>query len=140
MDFNNVTETIDVDKYDAPDKAYVDMNDTVLRTIEKYKSHPNILRIRLLGKNKPEFKFKHFPPGSQEFDQLLENKNSTAGIPVQVLKRYADICLPLLTDLVNNDGHWPIELRSASITPAHKKMSATNKENYRPVSVFLPVS
>ena len=39
-----------------------------------------------------------------------------------------------------NDGHWPVELRSANITPAHKKMSATDKENYRPISVHPSVS
>ena len=72
----------------------------------------------------------------------MKNKTSTAEIPVQALKRYGDICVPPLTDLINNivnDGHWPIERGSANITPAHKNMSATNKENYRPISVFPPV-
>ena len=43
-----------------------------------------------------------------------------------------------LTDLINNivnDAHWPIELGCANITPGYKKMSTTNKENYRPLSV-----
>ena len=53
--FNNVTETIDVPKYDTPDKAYIDINDPILRAIEKYKSHPSIHRIKLLSKNRPEF-------------------------------------------------------------------------------------
>ena len=81
--------------------------------------------------------------GSQKCDQLLENKTSASEIPVQVLKRYGDICLPPLSDLINNivnDGHWPIERGSANITPAHKNMSATNKENYHPISVLPPVS
>ena len=50
---------------------------------------------------------------------------------------------PPLTDLINNivnDCHWQIELGSANITPAHKNMSATNKENYRPISFLPPVS
>ena len=127
-----------------PDKAYVDINDPILRAIDKYKSHPSIRRIKLLSKNKPEFKFKHFCPWEvKNAINSLKNKTSTAEIPVQVLKRYGDICLPPLTDLINNianDGHWPIELGSANITPAHKNMSATNKENYRPISVLPPVS
>ena len=48
-----------------------------------------------------------------------------------------------LTDHINNlvnNGHWPIEHGSANIIPAHKKMSATNKGSYRPISVLLPVS
>ena len=61
--FNNVTKTIDVPKYDPPDKAYVDINDPILRAIDKYKSHLSILRM----------KFKHFLSlGSQQCDQLLE--------------------------------------------------------------------
>ena len=73
----------------------------------------------------------------------MKNKISTVEIPVQVLKMFGDICLPSLTDLINNivnDGHWPIELGSANITPAHRKMSATDKENCCPISVFPPVS
>ena len=53
--FNNVTETIDVPKYDPPDEAYVDINDPILRAIEEYKSHSSIRRIKLLSKNQPEF-------------------------------------------------------------------------------------
>ena len=33
--FNNVTETIDVPKYDPPDKGYADINDPILRAIKK---------------------------------------------------------------------------------------------------------
>ena len=43
-----------------------------------------------------------------------------------------------LTDLINNivnDAHWPIELGCENITLRYKKMSASNKENYRPISV-----
>ena len=66
--FNNVTETIDVPKYDPliALSAYVDINDPILRVIEKYKSHPSIRRIKLLNKNKAEFKFKHFFPGKSK--------------------------------------------------------------------------
>ena len=69
--FNNVTEATDVPKYYPPDKAYVNINDPILRAIKKYKSHPSIHTIKLLSKNKPEFKFKHFFLGSQNCDQLL---------------------------------------------------------------------
>ena len=71
--FDNVTKTIDVPKYDPSDKAYVDINDPILRAIDKYKSHTSIRRIKLPSKNKPEFKFKHILSlGSQNCNQLLE--------------------------------------------------------------------
>ena len=69
--FNNVTKTIDVPKYDPPDKAYVDINDPILRAIDKYKSHPSIHRIKLLSNNKPKFKT-FLSLGNQKCDQLLE--------------------------------------------------------------------
>ena len=89
----NVTETIDLPKYDPPDKAYVDINDPILRAIEKYGSHPSIHRIKLLSKNRPEFKFEHFPWEVKNAINSLKNRTFTAEIPVQVLKRYGDICL-----------------------------------------------
>ena len=64
--FNNATETIDVPKYDPPDKAHIDINDPFLKAIEKHESHPSIRRIKLLNRNKPEFKFKHFFPGKSK--------------------------------------------------------------------------
>ena len=48
-----------------------------------------------------------------------------------------------LTDLINNivnDQNWPVELGSANITPAHKKLSKTDKGNYRPISVLPSIS
>ena len=60
-----------------------------------------------------------------------------------VLKQSADICVPSLTDLLNNtinDCKWPLELGSAIITPAHKKSSIIAKENYRPITVLPSVS
>ena len=98
----------------------------------------------MLSKNRPAFKFKHFFPWEvKNAINSLKNKTSIAEIPVQVLKGYGDICLPHLADLINNivnDGHRPIELGSANIIPAHKKMSATNQENYHPITVPPPAS
>ena len=64
--FNNATKTIDVPKYDPADKAYVDINDPILRAIDKYKSHPIIHRIKLLSKNKPNLTSNIFVPGKSK--------------------------------------------------------------------------
>ena len=64
-------------------------------------------------------------------------------MPVNILKSSVDVCLIPLTDQLNNivsDCHWPIELGSANITPAHKKEPTTDKGNYHPISVLPPVS
>ena len=52
-------------------------------------------------------------------------------IPMAVLKQSADICVPSLTDLLNNainDCHWPLELGSAIITPAHESHQRLQKK------------
>ena len=62
---------------------------------------------------------------------------------VSILKNSVDVCLIPLTDQLSNivsDSHWPIELGSTNITPAHKKESTADKGNYRPISVLPPVS
>ena len=59
------------------------------------------------------------------------------------LLKCTDACVIPLTDLVNNiinDCSWPVQLGSATITPAYKKSSRTDKGNYRTISVLPLVS
>ena len=47
-------------------------------------------------------------------------------MPLSILKNSVDVCLIPLTDQLNNivnDCHWPIDLGSADITPAHKRVN-----------------
>ena len=63
--------------------------------------------------------------------------------PGQYSQSSIDVFLITLIDQINNivnDCHWPVELGSANITPAHKKEPTTDKGNYRPISVLPPVS
>ena len=142
--FSTITESIDITKYDPIDKEYLSITDPVLRAIGKYKDHPSIARINSVTKNNTEFYFKHFCPWEiKEKVTPLKNKSSSLQMPVSILKSSVDVCLIPLTDQLNNivnDCHWPIELGSANITPVHKKESATDKGNHRPISVLPPVS
>ena len=64
-------------------------------------------------------------------------------MPMMILRQCTDSCVTPLTDLINNivnDQNWPVELGSANITPAHKKLSTTDKGNYRPTSVLPSIS
>ena len=38
------------------------------------------------------------------------------------------------------NSNFPLPLKKADITPAHKKNETTNKENYRPVSILPSIS
>ena len=70
----------------------------------------------------------------------MRNKKSDLQVPMMILKQCTDSCLTPLTDLINNDQNWPVELGSVSITPAHKKLSTTDKGNYCPISVLPSIS
>ena len=138
--FNTITESTDIPKYDPIGKEYLSATDPVFRAVGKYKNHPNLTRINSLIKDNTEFNFKHFCPWEiKEKGTSLKNKSSSLQMPVSNLKNSVDICLIPLTDPLNNivnDCHWPIELGSANITPAHKKESTTDNGNHRPISVL----
>ena len=142
--FSTITESVDIPKYDPIDKEYLSITDPVLRAIGKYKDHPSIARINSLTKNNTEFNFKHFCPWEiNEKVTSLKNKSLSSQMPVSIIKNSTDVCLIPLTYQLNNivnDCHWPIELGSANITPAHKKESTTDKGNCRPIIVLPPVS
>ena len=76
-------------------------------------------------------------------ESIIKNipNNRAAGreIPLHILKQ-SGFTYQMLTDCINDalsQGIFPDSLKLANITPVHKKDEATDKENYRPVSVLL---
>ena len=60
-------------------------------------------------------------------------------IPTKILKDNADICCPILMNLINDTfkkNEFPDELKVADVTPVFKKDDSTNVKNYRPISVL----
>ena len=50
---------------------------------------------------------------------------------------------PIITEMYkesNRKANFPNSLKSAEVTPAHKKEERTKKENYKPVSILYPLS
>ena len=143
--FSEITKSLNIPEYAPKDKNFTKIEDSVLRAIEKYKDHPSIVRISSFsGTNQKRFQFKHFYPWEVRTKILTaRNKKSDLQVPMMILKQCTDSCVIPLTDLINNivnDQNWPVELGSANITPAHKKMSTTDKRNYRPISVLPSIS
>ena len=69
---------------------------------------------------------------------IPNNKAAGGEIPLHILKRYG-FTYQMLTDCINDtlsQGIFPGSLKFANITPVHKKGEATDKQNYRPVSVL----
>ena len=67
-----------------------------------------------------------------------DNKVSGGEIPLHILKQSA-FTYQMLTDCINDAlsrGIFPNSLKFASITSVHEKDEATDKENYRSMSVI----
>ena len=67
---------------------------------------------------------------------------SFMNIPIKILKENTDICLHILTKLINYsiiNSKFPIDLKMADVSPVFKKEDACNKENYRAVSLLPTV-
>ena len=140
-----ITKSLNIPEYALKDNNFTKIEDTVLRAIEKYKDHPSIVRISSFsGTNQKRFQFKQFYPWEVRTKILTaRNKKSDLQVSMMILKQCTDSCVTPLTDLINNivnDQNWPVELGSANITPAHKKLPTTDKGNYRPISVLPSIS
>ena len=64
-------------------------------------------------------------------------------IPAKILIETNDICSQYLKDIFNSsleNNYFPPNLKMADISPAHKRDETTNKENYRPISIWPAVS
>ena len=142
--FSNV-----VKKLEIPDVTF-NLTDTdhildpTHKAINKYRNHPSIIKI---GENiKPDniFEFNCVPPYIVlAAVKHLDPSKTTSFMSIPILKENMDICLHILTKLINCsmiNSKFPIDLKMADVSPVFKKGDACNKENYRPVSLLPTVS
>ena len=69
---------------------------------------------------------------------IPNNKAARGEIPLHILKQ-CGFTYQMLTDCINDalsQGIFPDSLKCANITPVHQKDEATDKQNYRPMSVL----
>ena len=122
---------------------HIDCEDSAINAINKYISHPSIVKIRNLYNQRDNFNFVHVLPEdvSKQISLLKSKKKVSGEIPTHILKLASNSCINSLTDCINNsinDCIFPVELKCADITPVYKKDDPTDKSNYRPISI-LPV-
>ena len=79
-----------------------------------------------------------------EIKGLNQNKATTQkNIPPKILRQSAEVTantLQLLFNKALSNSEFPENLLLADVTPVFKKKNILDKTNYRPVSVFSPVS
>ena len=144
--FSNVVSQLDIQGYKNNKYTHITEFDELLNTVNKFKSHPSIKKIKQNIQITESFFFTipNIPQTQIEIDKLNKNKPTTENnIPSKILKTNSDICAPVITNIYCqsiNKGIFPLYLKQAEITPCHKKGTTTLKENYRPVSILPTVS
>jgi hypothetical protein len=108
-------------------------------------THPSILAIQSSHRPDCTFNFSSITTDfvSKQIDGIgLRKATGNDGISAKILKMAKPaICQPL-TDLVNRSiasGSFPDKLKEAQVVPIFKKKCASDKSNYRPVSI-LPIT
>ena len=117
------------------------IDNPILKTIVKCRSHPSTLAIVSEYKNRANFSF-DFVSKEDVFTEIkvldVSNAIQESDVPVKVIKAnenfFAEaICFYLKKSL---NGKFPNCLNLTIITPVLKKGARTSKNNYRPVSIL----
>ena len=111
----------------------IKQKDSLGEIIKGYELHPSIVKTREIAHFDEKFYLNLDPNKAIPFND----------IPINTIKGCSDIISPYLTNLLNGsikNNIFPDSLKLAEVTLAHKKKETTNKNNYRPVSVFPCIS
>ena len=141
--FSEVVTNLNLPQYHDPTVNVDDIEDTVARTVEKYKNHPSIRLIKENYRNTNNtFHFENVPVKEieKELKNLLSSKAARdTDIPTKVIKDNIDIFTPILLDEFNKSlalGIFPSSMKLANITPVFKKDDRTDKSNYSSISIL----
>ena len=136
--FQSITDPLDLFKWPlgSTDQIY----DSIDRIIDSFWFHPSIKNIKRNYKITSKFSFK---PVSEEFvkdivNNLSSNKAAGGEIPLKILKE-CDFSFYFFTNCINEaikNKKFPDSLKLSNTVPVHKKKDATDKTNYRPVSIL----
>ena len=141
--FNNITQELNLQSWKV--MPLISNLDPIQTAMEKYKSHPSILKIK-----SKTFESNHFSFQAVTEDEVqkliinLDSRKKTSGIiPVKLLQANSSVCSTIITRCINQairNCQFPSKLKLADIIPIHKKGETTIKSNYRPISLLPAVS
>ena len=144
--FSNAVTNLNIEVPTEFLNTSVATTDPVQSAILRYKDHPSIMKIKEKYGDRDNFCFNHVSMTDVETEIMLVNSSKACPkhtIPPTIIKDNSDILTcKLLSDFnISIDSNiFPINLKNADITPAHKNGDRTDKSNYRPVSILPTIS
>ena len=136
--FTNITDTLDIDRP-------IIIDNSVMAAIERYKTHPSIVRIKQLVESNHQFSFCKIGITEvwDEINRLDSTKSVSGNIPTKTLKLSSALCFSEVTNIANSmieNCTFPDTLKKADLSPAFKTGETTTKKNFRPISVLSAIS
>ena len=146
--FIETVENLDIEGFISKDDVISSENieEKINNIIQKYKSHPSILKIEENVKVETKFYFSDITSNEIESEiKRLDSKKASVenDIPSKVLKESAHIVSNYLSSAYNeskNTNNFPLSLKVAHVTPVHKGKEKTLMKNYRPISLIPIIS
>ena len=143
--FDNVVSSLGIGEPMESTTVLSSLTDSIDGIIQKYSNHPSITNINqnVFGTN---FSFHETTTSDVENELRKLDTNKACmpnSIPAKALKENSCICSLPLTNIFNNEiktSFFDDGLKYANITPIYKSDDATDKKNYRPISVLPVVS
>ena len=141
--FANITNTLNIPKFPAPPVQLT--GDPVLDAIQKYASHPSVLKIKAMAQNNGRFEFSSVGPTLvfSETSKMDSSKKTSGVIPTDKLKRASSACYKEITYHINNAisaNMFPNILKLADVSPIFKMCETFIRGNFRPISVLSSLS
>ena len=138
--FATITETLNINQAPTIDVIKVSPH-PVFEVIQKFRSHPSVIKIRQMVEENAVFQFHHFKPAEvwDEINRLDASKKTSGDLPVHILKLTSDLSFGAVTKLANEMVQqciFPEKLKLADVSPVFKNGDATVKKNFHPISVL----
>ena len=97
-----ITETLNIDQ--APTSDLVEPSPhPFFEAIQKFRSHPNVIKIRHIVEESAVFQFYRFEPADiwDEINRLGASKNTSGNLPTHILMLTSDLSFSAATKLAN---------------------------------------
>ena len=140
--FSNVITSLNITQYNETEPVSQNINDPLIATIMKYRSHSTIIAIKDKCNSDLHFNFSFV-----EYDEIMKQINNLKtnkatqnnDIPTKLITENSDFIFENLNDCIAK-SLFSSFLKNAMITPVHKKGTKTSKDHYRPASIFSNIS